>query len=290
MDKAFCTYVAYLAQKSVLYEVSATPKPGLVDRNNSGAHRDMDFFTFMSSGASLYEGFFRCTLQGMNFQGLDLSQLLGEIRSIGIEMEEKMFKSTRGINTHKGIIFSLGILCAAVGYLYQKEEKQNPKAERVCEVVAQMTKGITHTELENLKNKKQFTYGEKLFLQYGITGIRGEVESGFKTVRKKGIDLFRDLSSQDEIEINHILIQILLSIMTLCVDSNVISRQGIGGLEYVQKYARKIISQGGVFSKKGKEAIEVMDRDFIKRNISPGGSADLMAVTVFLGMLEDTGV
>lgn len=117
---SFCEYISQIAVKSMLLEVSATPKPGLVDRNNSGAHKDMDFNTFIESSVSQVYTFYNCTLEGLKFEGEDNKELLKAIRPAGIEGESKMFNATRGINTHKGLIFSLGIIAAAAGLQYKK--------------------------------------------------------------------------------------------------------------------------------------------------------------------------
>ncbi len=287
LQRELCEYIAYLAQKSILYEVSATPKPGLVDRNNSGAHNDMDFYTFMSSSATLYNGFYHCALEGITFEGTVPRELFNRIRPIGIEMERGMLKATGGVNTHKGIIFSIGIISAAAGNLCRNYNSIHLEAEKVCDYVAKMTKGITLNELGDLSNKDQLTNGERLYLKYGITGIRGEVESGFRTVREKSLNLFRKMRQDKKIDLNDMLVQILINIMTICEDSNIVSRHSIETLNYVQSFAEEIISLGGIFTENGKAKIEEMDRNFIDKNISPGGSADLLAVTVMLGMLEE---
>ena len=105
------------AQRALLYEVSVTPKPGLVDRNNSGAHRDMDFFTFLDSICAL-GGYFRaCARWGLTHPETPARQVLAELQTLGMCAEGEMYRATGGVNTHKGAIFSLGILCAAAGML-----------------------------------------------------------------------------------------------------------------------------------------------------------------------------
>src|SRR5690554_5961831 len=106
MSKDFdvCQYISELAIKTMLFEVSTTPKPGLVDRSNSGAHKDMDFYTFMESSASLAHTFYQCALSGLEFKGKSLNELMNSLRPIGIEGEKRMYRATKGINTHKGLI------------------------------------------------------------------------------------------------------------------------------------------------------------------------------------------
>lgn len=284
-DTKFCEDISEIAINSMLLEVSATPKPGLVDRNNSGAHKDMDFYTFMKSSASQVHTFYKCALEGLKFEGKDKRELLKLIRPIGIEGENKMFKATNGVNTHKGLIFSLGVIAAATGLQYRETQK-NMKAEDICHKVTEIAEGIVSRELGNLKNKEALTYGEKLFKNHGIKGIRGEVESGFPTVRDYSLPLLKELMEGKE-SINDNLVQVLLHLMTVVEDVNILGRHGIEQLEYTKMAAKEALVLGGIFTEKGREKILKLDEEFIKKNISPGGAADLLAVTLMLYFLEN---
>lgn len=237
----FCNYVRNLAIKSILYEVATTPKPGLVDRRDSGAHDDMDFFTFLNSASVLSSYFEDCTEVGMEFKGTDYENLLGDIRPIGIKAEEDMFRVTKGINTHKGIIFSQGIIAAAVGSLYRENCGKNQEIQSILKRVREMAKGIT-AELEEGHNKRVPTYGERLYIQHGIKGIRGEVESGFRTVLDYALPIFSELIRKDIYHINDILIQTLLHLMANTEDGNILGRHGIDTLYYSQDRAKRLYS------------------------------------------------
>ena len=113
MKRQITDEIGRLAFASMLTEVSATPKPGLVDRANNGAHRDMDFFTFVESAAALRSSFDEFAEAGRNINPVE--GLLPALREIGIRAEEKMFKATKNVNTHKGMIFSLGLVAGAAG-------------------------------------------------------------------------------------------------------------------------------------------------------------------------------
>lgn len=283
----FCDYINELAIKALLYEVSTTPKPGLVDRNNSGAHYDMDFFTFMDSVASLGTIFSQCAQKGVNFTGKFKNELLKELRPIGIRGEEKMFAATGGINTHKGLIFSLGVISAAAGLLFQKKKNNLFTADEVCEEVKLIAQGIAQGELANLRNKTALTHGERNFTRYGVKGIRGEVESGFETVRRAGLPVLKALLSARKESINDILVQVLLHLMKETEDSNIIARHDMATLEYVKASAGEVLALGGMFTPEGRRRIHEMDQNFIVRHISPGGSADLLAVTLMMHFLEN---
>jgi triphosphoribosyl-dephospho-CoA synthase len=280
----FCLKIAGTAIQSMLYEVSATPKPGLVDRANSGAHQDMNFLTFMSSSAVLFDTFYYCALEGMNFTSQNYQVLLERIRPFGIEGEKKMFAATNGVNTHKGLVFSLGIIAAALGSLYAEEKEFIFDAHEICKRVQQIAVGLCK-EFGTILNKNEQTYGERLFEKYNIKGIRGEVESGFQTVMKYGLSVMRQYASKDE-DLNNVFIQVLLNLMSKTEDSNVLGRHDHGTLEYVRHQAEIALQLGGAFTKEGMDFITFLDREFISRNISPGGSADLLAVTIMLFLSE----
>lgn len=289
MNDEFCKVVGRIAIKAMLYEVSATPKPGLVDRNNSGAHRDMDYFTFIDSTLALDKTFYDCTLAGMNFQGENFSLMMNTLRSIGIEGEKRMFGATNGVNTHKGLIFSMGIISAAVGTIYARGINSSLTAELVCQRVMEITRGLSERELCAINDKDKLTYGEKVYKIYGVKGIRGEAESGFITVGKYGIPIMKQLMDEKKGNINDILVQVLLYLMAVTEDINILGRHDLSTLNYVKDSAEKILKAGGIFEDEGRTKIIQLDKEFIMRNISPGGSADLLAVTVMLYLLENIG-
>ncbi|SDY61819.1 triphosphoribosyl-dephospho-CoA synthase [Proteiniborus ethanoligenes] len=286
INYGFCEYISEIAIKSMLLEVAATPKPGLVDRNNSGAHKDMDFYTFMESSASQVYTFYNCALEGLKFEGKENKELLNIIRPIGIEGENKMFNATRGINTHKGLIFSLGIIAAAAGLQHKETKKQKMDIDDICHKVKDIAEGIVSRELGKLDNKDSLTYGEILYKNHGIKGIRGEAESGFSTVRYHSLPIFRELM-KGEGNLNDNLVQVIFHLMTITEDVNILGRHGVDALEYVKSKAKEVLALGGIFTEKGKKKILEVDKDFIYRNISPGGSADLLAVTLMLYLLEN---
>ncbi|ARE89341.1 triphosphoribosyl-dephospho-CoA synthase CitG [Clostridium formicaceticum] len=284
-DFDICQYLSELAIKSMLYEVSATPKPGLVDRNNAGAHKDMDFFTFMASSAALSDTFYQCAKAGAGFEGKALTELMNSIRPIGIQGEKRMFQATQGINTHKGLIFSLGIIVAVAAVQYGETQSLKMNVEKICDKVKEMTKGISDRELGNVSKASPSTYGEKLFQKYGVKGIRGEVESGFHTVRTHSLPILQELIKSGK-SMNDTLVQVLLHLMTVTEDSNVLGRHDWEALEYVKASAKELLNMGGMFTEEGRQRLVETDREFIRKNISPGGSADLLAVTMMLYSLK----
>jgi len=272
--------IAEMANKAILYEVTTTPKPGLVDRDNSGAHSDMDYFTFMASSAAISKGFYDIAKLSEEFTGPP-KELLNIIRPVGISMEDNMFLATDKVNTHKGIIFSLG-LCVASAVQCHKSECLN--ASEIMTYIKKMMLGISG-ELKN-PTSIEMTNGEQIYRKYGLKGIRGEAEAGYPTVLKSGLDVLKNSYYTLDCK-NELFIQVLFSLMSTCEDSNIVSRHNPETLYKVQDMAKKFLDSGGMYQENVYDILRGLDQEFIRDNISPGGSADLLAVTLFLGLIEN---
>lgn len=286
MNKDVIDLIGGLAIESMLFEVSAAPKPGLVDPFCSGAHKDMDYFTFLSSTASLHACFDEMAMLGMKYRDQDISKLLKPLRQCGMIYEKKMFSYTNGVNTHKGMIFTLGILCGCAGWNYGKQ----PYAyENICRLAAALCDGICEHDYQGLSEKKTLTRGEQIYLSYGFKGARGEAESGYQTIYSVAMPVYKQLK-QENISANHIFIQTLLYLIADTYDTNIIARHNRKVCDYARASAAKAISLGGIFTGDGRTYIKEMEQDFIQRNISPGGCADLLAATHFLYRIETAGI
>lgn len=271
---------AELATRSLLYEVCITPKPGLVDCANSGIHNDMDIFTFVSSSCALFscfEDFIKC---GRSTATSTPKTTMSKLRKIGIKAEKKMFKATNGINTHKGAIFSLGLVCGALGRL-PKTQWNNPK--KILNECKKMTKGIVKEELENIsKSQATMTNGEKLYKEYGITGIRGQAESGFPIVISVGLPILHDALKKGY-SLNEAGYSVLLNFITILDDTCIVSKQN-------HAMRKKLITEISDELKKADvvsaDKVNQFNEKFIDNSFSPGGCADMLALTLFLYFLE----
>ena len=271
-----CSHIAQLAQQSLLIEVCTTPKPGLVDCRNNGSHKDMDIFTFMTSSAALGSYFTQCAQIGLQTRHLTPKTLFNNLRFPGKIAEQKMFQSTNGVNTHKGSIFSLGILCAAAGRL----GSAGWQPETISALCKEMTQGLVSAELKNAGSANKTT-GEQLYTEHGITGIRGQAESGFATVLEIGLPVFRKGIAQG-LSINDAGCGTLLALIASTADTNLIHRSSLEKQTVVAKDMGKLIKENPY---PAKEILEQLDDDFIQQNLSPGGSADLLAITYFMHYL-----
>lgn len=269
--------VAELAAEGMYREVILTPKPGLVDRHNNGSHTDMNITLFMSSIAAIAPWFPLFFSKGMQAAKQEPTQTLLSIRPVGLACEQAMFRATGGVNTHKGGIFSLGLFCAAAGRLRGKGEDLNRRA--LCLEISQICAGMVSRELKKKGDAK--TRGEQLFQQYGFTGARGEAESGFITVRKYGLPVW-EKAIQAGCSAEESLHRALLSLIAHNPDTNILSRGGVKGLCYAQRYATRLLRIKNLTGNRFRQALFNMDNAFIARNLSPGGSADLLAITWLL--------
>lgn len=277
-EKGLLNISQYLSQ-AIALEVCASPKPGMVTRFSNGSHQDMSILTFAMSSAILIKTFHDLQQTGYSFVGPP-EKLLPVIRAYGIKAEHRLLQVTKGVNTQRGILFSGGILSAAAGYAAARKKMR----AHLLTVVRQMTAGLVQRELKGGK-KEGGTAGERLFRDCQVVGIRGEVEKGFPSVTEYGLPALKEAFARGA-DLNDALVHSLLSLMTVVEDSNVIWRTDLTTAQEVRDTARKILDEGSVFSTSGREKLSAAEKYFVSRRISPGGSADLLSITIALYLLE----
>lgn len=263
------------AVRALLYEVTTTPKPGLVDRRNSGSHTDMDSFTFMSSAAALYPYFEACAKTGRETVDRPASETFAALRPLGCEAEGEMLEATEGVNTHKGAIFSIGITCAALGRL-DRTLWSDPA--RVLDEVKAMTRGLTERDFQNVTEENAVTAGQKLYVQYGITGVRGQVEAGLPVVLNHGLPVL-EKGLKLGYGIDRAGCAALLEILAHSTDTNIIARSDRERQMALTRMLRELLAR---MPYPDETVLTELDECFMTENLSPGGSADLLALTYLL--------
>ena len=258
--------LARLARRALEEEVLLTPKPGLVDRLNSGAHRDMTCETFLRSAEALEPYFAQLAEAGAQDAALPPDQALPRLREIGLAGEAAMERSTGGVNTHRGALFSMGLMCAAAGRLEARGETLS--AQSICRTAGETVAGIS-AELSG-----SGTHGLAACRRYGGRGVRGEAEAGFTSVIELALPAYRKARETRSHEEAALLA--LLALMERVDDTTVLHRAGRDGLFWLQEQA------GAVRKRFSPEALRALDGECIRRNISPGGCADLLAVMLLL--------
>lgn len=272
----FSDYTASLAVRALLYEVSVTPKPGLVDRANNGSHLDMDYFLFLNSSTALHTYFRDAFLIGLSCGGMN-KKCFDVLRKRGIKAEREMFASTGGRNTHKGAIFSLGLAVCAYALC------GSHKGVDILGSIAFLVSGIVEKDLKGIEKPESF--GEKLYTATGITGIRGEAENAFPSIWEFGFPQMKK-ARKEGMDWNEAGKRTLLSLILHAQDTNMIRRGGEKGLLDAREEVKKVVDRG-VYSD---SELERLDSFFIERNLSPGGAADLLSLTFFLTILEEESV
>lgn len=284
-----CGKIGLWARTAVLLEAAAMPKPGLVTPCSKGAHDDMDYFTFLRSAAALapfWETFAALgTYFALRLPGAP-KDLLPILRQTGLKAEGAMDAATEGVNTHKGLIFSLGILCAAAGMV--TVEKPFLTAAECARKVASIVEGIVERDFAEVAKKAQSerTAGERLYLAEGVTGIRGEAEKGLPSVMEGALPRLKE-ALKEGATFNDGMTTALLALMERVEDTNVLARGGRKGEALVREASRRALALGGASTRKGRQAFKEMESLLESRKLSPGGAADLLAVTVFLHLLEE---
>ncbi len=273
--------IASFAVRALLYEVSVTPKPGLVDRMGNGAHKDMDFYTFLDSTSVLASQFRTLCLLGSNHCDTPPRLLFQKARYQGQMAEDMMFDATGGVNTHKGLVFSLGLLCVAAGCLYAKTLRVNKECldgqelslASLLQCCSQLG-AFALTDLEKQNLTVSSSHGERAFQCYGVLGARGQAATGFRDAVEHALPFL------DEEHPNDSGCLALLHLLACVEDTNLLHRNGPDGLHMVQKKAVELLKQA--HPNRYINGLEEMNRELVELWASPGGSADLLAVAFFL--------
>lgn len=273
--------VAAMANRSMLYEVLVTPKPGLVDRANSGSHSDMDVFTFASSASALTSYLRSAYLMGS--RSPDRLQLLTGLRAAGRLAEEEMNRATGNVNTHKGLIYSLGLICGALGHCEASAKHSQEDLMAECGALAAETVTADFGVLAPSRK----TSGYTLYITKGVGGIRAEAAAGFPSVRQIALPVLTELMHRG-LDANDAGAYTLLTLLGRVTDTNMIARGGMDKAAAAKDAALSLWPSDIVPDELPPlAAIAEMDRQFMEDNLSPGGCADLLAISFFLYYLNE---
>lgn len=281
-------HIGLLMQKALFYEVNTSLKPGLVDRLHNGSHKDMRLSTFINSAYSLTDYFCQCVKEGLSCDcsKKELPLLFQKLRGIGKQAEKNMLFATQGINTHKGIVFSGGILCAAIGY-YISTNSKDISSENFLLSLPEICRCMLPELLSDyltLTPDTAKTNGEKLYLKYKITGIRGESKEGFPLLFNVGFPLFQAVLKKGFSLWQAGLIT-LLHYIACTEDTNLIIRSDYQLACKIQKDLQQFLAHATY--EEQLSILPKLDAFFVSRNISPGGSADMLALTYFLYFIQN---
>ncbi len=275
------TMLGTFATLASAWEAQVGPKPGLVDRFGSGAHDDMDYLTFLLSTCALSPYW---PLQAkVGLDGTPPEKAMNRLRETGLEMERAMAGVTGGVNTHKGLIFALSLLLFGAGSCLSSTGRIDP--HEAARLAGEAVKGTVRSEFHALSRSGDpagRTHGERLFLELGITGIRGEASSGFPSVLSRGLPaLHRSLEAGASL--HDAALSALFAIAAVCEDSNVIIR---GGFDFWwdvhRRRMQELAAECPPYSPAFIEELHHLDAEYSSLGVSPGGAADLLSCTLFL--------
>ena len=286
--------IAHLATQALQAELDTTPKPGLVDKDNNGAHRDMDYALMQRSIDTLHPYFVKLALLGC----ADALPTHTSIRDIGIEAEKAMLSATNGVNTHKGALFSMGLAVVAAAHEERKiaaNEEQILKERNGGEDVL-VSLQTTIKALAASFPDTNGTHGSKAkLLSKGTTAIKGALDNareGYEMLFAEWLPFYIERRKERDA---HTLHKTLLRIMCDLDDTNVIYRTDLATAEEVKQEARALLdsfSKAHTAEDKEKRiaaellALKDMDKRYTARNISPGGAADMLSLTIFIGSIQ----
>lgn len=264
--------VAHLATRALKAELNTTPKPGLVDTHDSGAHRDMDHALMMRSIRAMHPYFVQLATLGYDSTQLPAHN---DIVSIGLEAEKAMFKSTGGVNTYKGALFSMGLALTAATYIIGRGKvamtthgKEYVPGDLLSAIIIQLANGFPDTSGTHGSRAKQLAQSG-----CSLKSALDNAREGYTQLFGEWLPFYETRIKGDDSYVKH---KTLLRIMCDLDDTNIVYRTDYATMQQVKTQARHLLED---FSEAG---IEDMNRDFVGRNISPGGSADMLALVVFL--------
>lgn len=285
--------IADLACQSLQEELDLTPKPGLVDQHDNGAHTDMDYELMKKSIRALRPYFDELALLGWNVD----KPYVYDVQTIGLRAENDMFATTKGVNTHKGALFSLGL--AVVGGAYLMRRKGKVEANELQQFMMEIARQFPDSK---------GTHGSEVTEKYHIDGVLAIARKGYpdlfdkwlpflinEELRMKNEELANSVGSQSNESSSFTLHATLLYIMSMLDDTNVYYRRGEEGARMVKEEAGRLLNQAcgmknkesfsANYSQQTNSPLEKMNKRFIAENISPGGSADMLALTLLVNSL-----
>ena len=273
--------IGHLASMALQAELDTTPKPGLVDRNDNGAHRDMDHTLMQRSIQALHPYFVRLAQLGFNGK----QPCHDEIVNIGIEAEREMFKATGGVNTHKGALFSIGLAAVALaGEAFCRiTQAEGCGTMAYNDVNSKQIRSLSNSiaSLAHLFPDTNGTHGSKAKANNILKGALDNAREGYTQLFKAWLPFYIDRIAEGD---NYALHKTLLRIMCDLDDTNIVYRTSMETMQEVKTEARQMLDTSRNIVN-FEAALQAMNTDYIHRNISPGGSADMLSLVVFLSCI-----
>jgi triphosphoribosyl-dephospho-CoA synthase len=265
--------LARLARQALIAEAELTPKPGLVDRRGVGAHTDLSLDIMRRSAVAIEPYFCRMAILS---NGTQPSQSMREQLALtGRHAEHAMLEATGGSNSHKGAIWALGLLVSAAAMYDEVGVSANAVAAKAKNIAS----------FEDRAMPRLVSHGDAVARRYGVAGARGEALCGFPHVMEVALPMLRRRRQHGATE-QVARLDALLSVMSRLDDTCVLYRGGTAALAIAKEGAAAVEAAGGSATELGNQRLRQLDRRLLDLNVSPGGSADLLAAALFLDAVE----
>ncbi len=264
------TSPANLATWALREELRTWPKPGLVSYHDHGSHDDMDARLFEASIAALSDYFREIFDAGRD------AATLAELRALGIAAETRMLQATHGVNTHRGAIFSLGLLLAAAG-------RRDADHSLSSVTLGAIVRKLWGPALARVECGQEGSHGVVVGRRHGVSGVRGEAAGGFPHIYAVGLPALRDARHTGW---NRAKVQCIFALIAQLDDTNLIYRGGLAGLNFARASARAFLDAGGVERPESLYHATAVHEQLVARGLSPGGAGDLLAATILVDTLD----
>lgn len=249
--------LAHAAAQALYDELHLSPKPGLVQPDDCGSHSDMDFSVMRRGIQAIQPYLVQIALSGFT----DKMPSISSLQSIGLKAEAAMLQATNGVNTHKGALFALGITLAVASHCYQTGHTVCP--QRLSSLIAG-----TACRLSPATG----THGHTVRAEHHVAGALDMAQSGYAPLFGQWLPYYRSLREEDPLR-RH---KLLLKIMCGLDDTNIYHRGGPQAAHWIQSLARETLPAIST------EKLREMNAQLKTRHLSPGGSADMLALTLFI--------
>lgn len=264
-------WIMATAEACLRQEVDTWPKPGLVSHVDTGSHDDMTATTFYDSAVAI------APFLGALFDAGAAGAALPELQRIGMQAERAMLAATHGVNTHRGAVFGMGLLCAAAG-------ARNSGRASSASTLGQVVKDRWSRQLLTADRPTQ-SHGALVARRYGCTGAREEAAFGFPGIYRHALPVLGDPSFAAT-DPESIRVQVCFSLMANTQDTNLVHRGGLAGLRFAQRAARRFLQAGGILHPQWRQHAAAIHASFVARHLSAGGCADLLAMSLFVQQVE----
>lgn len=261
-------HLARAAVRALYAELALAPKPGLVSFADNGSHADMHAGHFLRSLFALRHYFFAIARAGFD------DAPFATLEALGRAAETRMLAATGGVNTHRGGIFLLGLLCAAGGRLLAQRAPLRPDALR--DTLQRCWGSALRARAEGVRRAPPRSNGQRAARAHGLRSAGDEAADGFPKLFEDLLPVLLASRAQGVTE-DAALVQTLFAALAVLDDTNLVHRGGIEGLRFARDTAAHFLTDGGVQRAGWPQRAQAVHHAFVQRRLSPGGSADLLA-------------